>query len=139
MFAISCLARATLRPCAIIGPPQSARPAFERGRDFKIPDLIADMTRDCPRKNSPGLADACRQMPRPSQDRLTPDAIGASLSMRERVPLFCLGSDTEWVRVGIPPSTVAHMIVRSLVERDTAGRPQLTDQGRAVLKELVRT
>jgi hypothetical protein len=47
--------------------------------------------------------------------------------------LFCLGSDTEWVRVGIPPSTVAHMIARNLVERDPAGRPQLTDEGRECL------
>ncbi len=50
--------------------------------------------------------------------------------------LFCLGSDTEWVSVGIPATTVQHMIVRNLVERDPAGLPQLTDQGRAVLKAL---
>jgi len=53
------------------------------------------------------------------------------------VLLFCLGSDTEWVSVGIPTSTVTHMIVRNLVERDPAGLPQLTDHGRAVLKALV--
>jgi hypothetical protein len=29
------------------------------GQDYKIPDWISDVTRDCPRKNSPGLADAC--------------------------------------------------------------------------------
>jgi len=52
--------------------------------------------------------------------------------------LFCLGSDTEWVSVGIPPATVTHMIVRNLVERDQAGVPQLTDQGRAVLTALIR-
>ncbi len=52
--------------------------------------------------------------------------------------MFCLGSDTEWVSVGIPPSTVTHMIVRNLVKRDPAGLPQLTDQGRAVLKALIR-
>ena len=68
----------------------------------------------------------------------TAEAIGASLSARERVLLFCLGSDTEWVSVGIPPSTVTHLIVRNLVERDQAGLPQLTDQGRAVLRALIR-
>jgi hypothetical protein len=30
------------------------------------------------------------------------------------------------------------MIVRNLVERDQAGLPQLTDQGCAVLKALIR-
>jgi|GEM_PF-4361216 len=68
----------------------------------------------------------------------TAEAIGASLSAWERVLLFCLGSDTEWVRVGIPSSTIRQMIVRNLVERDQAGLPQLTDQGRAVLKALIR-
>ena len=47
----------------------------------------------------------------------TAEAIGASLSARERVLLFCLGSDTEWVSVGIPVATFQHMIVRNLVER----------------------
>jgi hypothetical protein len=51
--------------------------------------------------------------------------------------MFCIGSNTEWVRVGIPPSTVQHMIVRSLVERDPAGRLALTDQGRSVLAALI--
>jgi hypothetical protein len=32
---------------------------LERGRDFKIPDWIGDVTSTCPRANSPGLADAC--------------------------------------------------------------------------------
>ncbi len=39
---------------------------------------------------------------------------------------------------GIPPSTVTHMIVRKLVERDPAGLAPLTDQGSAVLKALIR-
>ncbi len=42
------------------------------------------------------------------------------------------------MRIGIPPSTIPQMIVRNLVERDPAGGPQLTDQGRAVLKALIR-
>jgi hypothetical protein len=29
------------------------------GPTFKVPDWIALVTRDCPRRQSPGLADAC--------------------------------------------------------------------------------
>jgi len=31
----------------------------QHGRDFKVPDWIGLMTRDCPRRRSAGLADAC--------------------------------------------------------------------------------
>jgi len=50
----------------------------------------------------------------------TAEAIGAGLSAWERVLLFCLGSDTEWVSLGIPVTTVQHMIARNLVEREPA-------------------
>jgi hypothetical protein len=33
--------------------------AAQHGRDCKVPDWISDTTRDCPRRRSPGLADAC--------------------------------------------------------------------------------
>jgi hypothetical protein len=33
--------------------------ATAHGHGFKISDWISDMTRDCPRRRSPGLADAC--------------------------------------------------------------------------------
>ena len=32
------------------------------GADFKIPEWRVDLTRDCPRRRSPGLADACAAM-----------------------------------------------------------------------------
>jgi len=35
------------------------RLAMEYGPHFKLPDWIALMTRNCPRRQSPGLADAC--------------------------------------------------------------------------------
>jgi hypothetical protein len=33
--------------------------AAQHGQNYRIPDWISDMTRDCPRRRSPGLADAC--------------------------------------------------------------------------------
>jgi Mn-dependent DtxR family transcriptional regulator len=54
------------------------------------------------------------------------------------VLLFCLASDTEWVRAGVTPATVQHMIVRNLVEREPAGPLRLTDDGRAVLKAMIK-
>jgi len=48
--------------CGRMGRYSVRRLALERGRDYKIPDWISDMTRDCPRKNAPGLADRCRAM-----------------------------------------------------------------------------
>jgi hypothetical protein len=41
------------------------------------------------------------------------------------------------VRVGIRSGTVQHMIVRSLVGRDAAGRLALTDQGHAVSMVMI--
>ena len=35
------------------------RLAMQYGRDGKLTDWINRMTKDCPRKQSPGLADAC--------------------------------------------------------------------------------
>jgi hypothetical protein len=50
------------------------------------------------------------------------------LSTPERVPLFCVASDTEWERAGITGATVTAMIVRGLIERDAANRLALTEQ-----------
>ena len=45
--------------CDRLGRYLVHRLAMEHGPDFKLPDWIALMTRDCPRRQSPGLADAC--------------------------------------------------------------------------------
>jgi hypothetical protein len=68
----------------------------------------------------------------------TPDTIAASLTVPERVLLFCLASDTDWAKAGVPPITVQHLLVRNLVERDYAGHLSLTDQGKAVLAALLK-
>jgi hypothetical protein len=45
--------------CDRLGRYLVHRHAMEHGPDVKVPDWIALMTRDCPRRQSPGLADAC--------------------------------------------------------------------------------
>ena len=45
--------------CHRLGRYSVRRLALQYGRDFKLTDWIGLMTKDCPRKNSPGLADGC--------------------------------------------------------------------------------
>jgi hypothetical protein len=63
--------------------------------------------------------------------------IAIELSVPERVLLFCLASGTEWAEAGITGATVTAMVVRGLVERDSAARLTLTRDGRAVLDALL--
>jgi hypothetical protein len=44
-----------------------------------------------------------------------PETIAAALSVPERVLLFCLASGTDWLKAGVSPVTVQHMLVRNLV------------------------
>jgi hypothetical protein len=66
----------------------------------------------------------------------TTETIAAELTVPERVLLFCLASDTNWVKAGVTHSTA--LLVRNLVERDHATDFVLTDQGRSVLDALIR-
>jgi hypothetical protein len=63
--------------------------------------------------------------------------VAADLSTPERVLLFCLASGTEWAEAGVTGATVTAMIVRGLVDRDSAARLVLTSDGRAVLDALL--
>jgi hypothetical protein len=45
--------------CDRLGRYSVRRLALQYGREGKLTDWINLMTRDCPRKNSPGLADPC--------------------------------------------------------------------------------
>ena len=56
--------------------------------------------------------------------RPTPDI--TALTVRERVLLFCIGSET-----------VTNMIVKGLIVRDALGHPALTDDGRVTLRALL--
>jgi hypothetical protein len=68
----------------------------------------------------------------------TTETIAAELTVPERVLLFCLASDTNWVKAGVSHSTAQHLLVRNLVKRDHATDFALTDQGRSVLDALIR-
>jgi hypothetical protein len=67
--------------------------------------------------------------------RPTPES--TALTARERTLLFCVGSGTDWQRVGITGETVTALVVRGLIVRDAAGRLALTDDGRATLQTLL--
>jgi hypothetical protein len=109
--------------------------AATHGRDYKIPDWISEMTRDCPRRRSSGVADTCEA----TCQGVTPEAIAARLSPAARILLFCVASRTEWMKAGVTVATVRQMIVHNLVDRGPTNRLTLTDQGRAVLEALIRT
>jgi hypothetical protein len=69
---------------------------------------------------------------------LTPQAL-ASLSVQERVLLFCLASGTDWERAGVTHATAQQVLVRGLIDRDqSATRFKLTPLGRAVLAALIK-
>jgi len=70
--------------------------------------------------------------------RVSFESIAASLTVPERVLLFCLASDTDWQKAGVTHATAQHMMVRGLIDRGgTAGAYVLTDQGRAVFAALL--
>jgi hypothetical protein len=63
--------------------------------------------------------------------------IAAGLPLKERLLLFCIASDSEWARAGIPDEIVTATIIKGLISRDAAGVLALTDQGRAVLRAML--
>ena len=63
--------------------------------------------------------------------------IAAELGVPERVLLFCVASGTEWARAGVTGATATAMVVRGLIERDSADELTLTKDGRAVLEALL--
>jgi hypothetical protein len=68
---------------------------------------------------------------------LTPQAL-ASLSVQERVLLFCLASGTDWERAGVTHATAQQVLVRGLIDRDPGpARFKLTTLGRDVLAALL--
>jgi hypothetical protein len=54
------------------------------------------------------------------------ETIAAELTVPERVLLFCLASDTNWVKAGVSHSTAQHLLVRtwwSAIMRQTLRSP----------------
>jgi hypothetical protein len=63
--------------------------------------------------------------------------VAGDLSAPERSPLFCLASGPEWAQAGVTGATITAMVVRGLVDRDSAARLVLTSDGRAVFNALL--
>jgi hypothetical protein len=63
--------------------------------------------------------------------------IAAELSVPERVLLFCVASGTEWSRAGVTGAAATAMVVKGLIERDSADDLTLTNDGRAVLDAIL--
>jgi len=80
----------------------------------------------------------------PPRDRLTTSPLMAkgptpdimTLTVRERVLIFCIGSGTDWQRV-VPSEVVTDMMVEGFISRDALGRLALTASGRTALRALL--
>jgi hypothetical protein len=66
-----------------------------------------------------------------------PESIADGLTVRERVLLFCIASDTNWQKAGVTRAIAQPMMIRGLIDQRAAGSFVLTDQGRAVLEALM--
>jgi hypothetical protein len=61
-----------------------------------------------------------------------------SLSVSERVLLFCVASDTDPVKAGVSSATQV-MLLKKLLERGQGDHLVVTDFGRRVLESLIKT
>jgi hypothetical protein len=68
----------------------------------------------------------------------TPVTIAAGLTVAERVMLFCVTSDTDWMKAGVRAVTTRALLVKGLIERQYVLHYRLTPLGRAVFDVLVR-
>jgi hypothetical protein len=59
-----------------------------------------------------------------------------ALSVRERVLLLCVASNTNWLHAGVPGETVTAMIGKGLITPD-GENIALTDRGRAVVRAML--
>jgi hypothetical protein len=67
----------------------------------------------------------------------TLENIAANLSVPERVLLFCVASNTDWVKAGVTPANAQEMVALGLIECNYKGSHRLTSQGHAVLAALL--
>jgi hypothetical protein len=69
--------------------------------------------------------------------KFTPERIADSLTVSERLLLFCVATDSDWAGAGITGATVRVMQVIDLIEREPGAKGfTLTDRGHAVLAAL---
>jgi hypothetical protein len=62
-----------------------------------------------------------------------------TLSVRERILLFCLASGTRWHRAGVTEHTVLNMVAKGMVDREAGAQPSLTRRGRDTLVTLLES
>ena len=74
-------------------------------------------------------------MARPKPDSAAVQA--ATLSVPERVLLFCAASGTDWERAGITGTMVTATVIKGLIAREPTGGLYLTKDGRATLRALI--
>jgi hypothetical protein len=67
----------------------------------------------------------------------SPEALAATLSIPERLLLFCVASKTVWKKSRHHAQHRFDHVVRGLIERDRDGQLHFSEEGRAVLKALV--
>ena len=70
--------------------------------------------------------------------RPTPETIAADLTIQQRLLLFCLGSDTDWISAGVMREAAQHLLATGLIEGDNSGYV-ITSEGRQALKSLLRS
>jgi hypothetical protein len=61
-----------------------------------------------------------------------------SLTVAQRVLLFCIASETDWKKAGVTGAVVMGMLVRGLIDRDALGKLTLSEQGHAALAVLLK-
>ena len=66
-----------------------------------------------------------------------PAVEAATLTVREKVALFCVAADVDHAAAGIPPQAMRALEIRGLIERDHAADYALSDKGRAVLRAML--
>ena len=52
---------------------------------------------------------------------MTPAEIAASLTVDEKVLMFCVATETDWLKAGITGATVKQALVKNLIERNATG------------------
>jgi hypothetical protein len=67
----------------------------------------------------------------------TLENIAANLSVPERVLLFCIASNTDWMKAGVTPATAQEMVTLGLIGCNHTGSYRLSCQGRAVFAVLL--
>lgn len=66
-----------------------------------------------------------------------PKNIIAALGMPERLLLFCVVSDTDWQKTGVPGGIVTAMIAKGLLDPGPAARLSFTCEGFDALEALL--